>query len=51
MHISDKIDFKAKFIKKDRHYKRERQILYYNIHIWNLKYATDKPIYKTETDS
>ena len=29
---------------------RERQIPYIT-YIWNLKYATNEPIYKTETDS
>ena len=30
---------------------RERQILYGIIYMWNLKYDTNKLIYKTETDS
>ena len=30
---------------------RERQISYDVIYMWNLKYGTNKPIYKTETDS
>ena len=29
----------------------ERQILYDIIYMWNLNYGTNKPIYKTETDS
>ena len=29
----------------------ERQIPYDISYIWNLKYGTKKPIYKTETDS
>ena len=29
----------------------ERQIPYDTIYIWNLKYDTNEPIYKTETDS
>ena len=31
--------------------KSERQILYDIIYMWNLKYDTNEPIYKTETDS
>ena len=30
---------------------RERQIPYDITYMWNLKYGTDEPIYKTETDS
>ena len=30
---------------------RERQIPYDITYTWNLKYDTDEPIYKTETDS
>ena len=30
---------------------RERQIPYYITYMWNLKYTTKDPIYKTETDS
>ena len=30
---------------------RERQIQYGISYMWNLKYGTDDPIYKTETDS
>ena len=30
---------------------RERQISYDIIYMWNLKYGTDEPIYRTETDS
>ena len=30
---------------------RERQISWDNIYMWNLKYDTNKLIYKTETDS
>ena len=30
---------------------RERQIPYDITCVWNLKYGTDEPIYKTETDS
>ena len=29
---------------------REKQIPYDITYIWNLKYGTDEPIYKTETD-
>jgi len=29
---------------------RERQIPYDFTYTWNLKYGTNKPIYKTETD-
>ena len=28
---------------------RERQILYDITYMWNLKYATNEPIYETET--
>ena len=28
----------------------ERQILYAITYIWNLKYGTNEPIYRTETD-
>ena len=31
--------------------KRERQAPYDITYVWNLKYGTNKPIYKTETDS
>ena len=31
--------------------KSERQIPYDDIYMWNLKYGTNEPIYKTETDS
>ena len=40
-----------------RHYtkrnepERERQILYDNTYMWNLKYGTNEPVCKTETDS
>ena len=30
---------------------RERQIPYNIPYMWNLKYGTNEPIYKTETDS
>ena len=30
---------------------RERQMLYDITYMWNLKYDTNEPIYKTETDS
>ena len=30
---------------------RERQIPYEITYMWNLKYGTNEPIYKTETDS
>ena len=30
---------------------RERQLLYDITYMWNLKYGTDEPVYKTETDS
>ena len=29
---------------------RERQIAYDTTYLWNLKYGTNEPIYKTETD-
>ena len=29
---------------------RERQIPYRIIYMWNLKFGTDEPIYRTETD-
>ena len=31
--------------------KRERQIPYDITYMWNLKYGTNEPSYKTETDS
>ena len=31
--------------------KRQRQIPYDTTYMWNLKYGTNEPIYKTETDS
>ena len=30
---------------------RERQIPYDSTYLWTLKYSTDEPIYRTETDS
>ena len=30
---------------------RERQILYDITYMWNVKYNTNEPIYKTETDT
>ena len=30
---------------------RERQILYDITYMWNVKYNTNEPIYKTETES
>ena len=30
---------------------RERQLPYDITYMWNLKYGTNEPIYKTETDS
>ena len=30
---------------------RERQIPYDTTYMWNLKYGTNEPIYKIETDS
>ena len=30
---------------------REKQIPYGSIYMWNLKYGTDEPIYRRETDS
>ena len=30
--------------------KSEREKQYHISHIWNLKYVTDEPIYKTKTD-
>ena len=30
---------------------REKQISYDITYMWNLKYDTNKPVYKTETDS
>ena len=30
---------------------KERQIPYDNTYMWNLKYCTNEPMYKTETDS
>ena len=36
---------------RDYHTKSERQILYDITYMWNLKYDTNEPIYKTETES
>ena len=36
---------------RDYHTKPERQILYDITYMWNLKYDTNEPIYKTETES
>ena len=36
---------------RDYHTARQRQISYDTTYMWNLKYDTNKPIYKTETDS
>ena len=36
---------------KWRKSERERQIPYDTTYMWNLKYGTDEPIYRTETDS
>ena len=30
---------------------KERQILYDNTYVWNLKYDANEPIYETETES
>ena len=43
-------------VTRDHHTKwskseRERQITYDITSMWNLKYGTNEPIYKTETDS
>ena len=40
-------DYHTKWSKSER----ERQIPYIITHMWNLKYSTNEPIYKTETDS
>ena len=40
-------DYHAKWSKSER----ERQISYDIAYTWNLKYGTNEPIYKTETDS
>ena len=40
-------DYHTKWSKSER----ERQIPYDITHMWNLKYDTNEPIYKTETDS
>ena len=40
-------DYHTKWSKSER----ERQILYNTTYMWNLKYSTNEPIYKTETDS
>ena len=41
------IDYHTKWSKSER----ERQIPYDITYMWNLKYDTNEPIYKTETDS
>ena len=40
-------DYHMKWSKSER----ERQIPYDIAYMWNLKYGTNEPIYKTETDS
>ena len=40
-------DYHTKWIKSER----ERQIPYDIAHMWNVKYGTNEPIYKTESDS
>ena len=40
-------DYHTKWNKSER----ERQIPYDITYMWNLKYGTNEPIYKTETDS
>ena len=35
---------------RDSHTKSERQIPYDITYMWNLKYGTDEPIYRTERD-
>ena len=40
------IDSHTKFSKPER----KRQIPYYISYLWNLKYGTEDPIYKTEID-
>ena len=40
-------DYHTKWSKSER----ERQIPYDITYMWNLKYDTNEPIYKTETDS
>ena len=40
-------DYHTKWSKSER----ERQIPYDITYMWNLKYSTNEPIYKTETDS
>ena len=40
-------DYHTKWSKSDI----ERQIMYGVTYMWNLKYGTNKPIYKTEADS
>ena len=40
-------DYDTKWSKSER----ERQIPYDITYMWHLKYATNDPIYKTETDS
>ena len=40
-------DYYTKWSKSER----ERQIPYDTTYMWNLKYGTNEPIYKIETDS
>ena len=40
-------DYHTKWSKSER----ERQIPYNITYMWNLKYETNEPIYKTETES
>ena len=45
--VDETRDYHTKWSKSER----ERQIPYGITYIWNLKYGTKEPIYKTETDS
>ena len=48
LHICNNMDATRDFHTKSE---RERQIPYDITYMWNLKYGTNEPIYKTVTDS
>ena len=49
--ICSNMDATRDYLTKWSKSERERQIPYDITYMWNLKYDTTEPIYKTETDS
>ena len=49
--ICSNMDATRDFHTKRSNSDREREIPYGITYLWNLKYGTNEPIYKTETDS